>query len=77
MGNFAQVQRTALNLERIIAVLHKPELNQGGRYSEERYCVVFDTGQEIYISPVEGSELIEHHLSLAAGTNASVSEAST
>lgn len=77
MSNFAQVQRTAINLDRVIAVLHKPELNEGCRFSEERYCVVFDTGQEVHISPVEGSELIERHLSVERGTKASTSEVST
>lgn len=77
MSKFAQVSRTAINLERLVAVLHKPELNQDCRYSEERYCVVFDTGQEIYITPAEGSELIERHLLTGVGTKAITSEEAT
>jgi hypothetical protein len=70
MEGFVKVNNTLVNASRILAVQHSPELDQGVRYSPEHYTAVFDTGQQIRLTPEEGSSLVSH----CEGTIAMTSE---
>ena len=59
MPEFVKVNKTLINANRVLAVRHRPEDAHGSFRSVEHYLVVFDTGQEVRLSPEDGLLLIK------------------
>lgn len=80
MDKHVKVNNTVINATRLLVVQHKPEQKSGSFHSLEHYLAVFDTGQEIKLSPEDGRALVEHYQITAeksAGTMATTSESAT
>jgi hypothetical protein len=80
MEGFIKVNSTVINAARLLAVQHKPDERSGSYHSEEHYLAVFDTGQQIKLSPEDGRELIGRYQATAdgsAGTTATTSVSAT
>jgi len=79
--SFIRVGESLLNLQRVLAVQHKPESVGGVMYSREHYAVAFDTGQELWLTPSDGMELLSHGAfrpgSRSDGMTATTSETAT
>jgi hypothetical protein len=77
---FLKVGDTLINLDRLLVVQHKPEVSEGIR-SNEHYRAVFDTGQELWLTPKEGERVVNHRGFICGngseGTIATTSESST
>ncbi len=61
MDDFIKVNETLINGSRLLAVQHKPQREEGSFRSSEHYLAVFDTGQEIRLSPEDGALIVEHY----------------
>jgi hypothetical protein len=59
MNRFAIVNNSAINLDRLLVLQHKPEVNEGVRYGPEHYWAMFDTHQELRLSTEEGALLLK------------------
>ena len=59
MKRFAVVNNSAINLDRLIALQHRPEVNEGVRFGPEHYWATFDTQQELRLTTEEGVLLLE------------------
>jgi hypothetical protein len=81
MDRFLKMNGTLVNIDRVLAVHHRPELLDGILYNTEHYQVVFDTGQELRLSPEDGKLLIDHGIfrsgSPPDGTTITTSERAT
>ena len=77
---FLKVGETLINLDRLLAVQHKPEV-AGTIRSDEHYRAVFDTGKELWLTPTEGQQVVNHGRFRAGkdseGTTAMTSETAT
>lgn len=58
MEGFVKVNDSLINLDRLLAVQHKPEREGAPFRRAEHYLVVFDTGKEVWLSPEDGRELV-------------------
>ncbi len=56
---FLEINGSAIARERLLAVRHHPKVDEGVVYSPEHYQAVFDTGQELRLTPEEGAELVQ------------------
>ncbi len=61
MEDFVKVNDTLINGSRLLALQHKPVKEEGSFRSSEHYLAVFDTGQELRLSPEDGAALVEHY----------------
>lgn len=80
MEEFVKVNNTVINASRLLALQHKPEKISGSFHSNEHFLAVFDTGQEVKLSPEDGKALVEHYqitASKSAGTMDTTSESAT
>lgn len=80
MDKFIKINNTVINAARLLAVQHKPERREGSFHSDEYYLAVFDTGQQIKLSPEDGREVVRHYQATdegSAGTTATTSESAT
>jgi hypothetical protein len=60
VSNFIQTGQSLINAERLLSLQHKPELNEGVRYSPEHYDAMFDTGQRLRLTLEEGAALMAY-----------------
>lgn len=61
MNEFVKVNNSLINANRLLAVKHVPTKKEGSYCSAEHYLAVFDTGQELKLSPEDGSELVRSY----------------
>lgn len=61
MEGFVKVNNSLINMERLLALHHKPKQNGGVFQSAEHYIAVFDTGQELWLSPEDGLLLVTNY----------------
>lgn len=74
MSEFVKVNNSLINVNRLIAVKYVSAKQEGSYRSKEHYLAVFDTGQELMLSPEDGSELVGHHHVLSRGMIAITSD---
>lgn len=61
MNEFLKINNSLINANRLLAVKHVPAKQEGSYRSTEHYLLVFDTGQELKLSPEDGSRLVEYY----------------
>lgn len=64
MEGFVKINNSLINMERLLALHHKPKQNGGSFQSAEHYIAVFDTGKELWLSPEDGSRLLTQYQDL-------------
>jgi hypothetical protein len=78
MEGFVRINDVLINTNRLMAVQRKAG---GNGPVQDYYLAVFDTGQELMLTPVDGAILAEHCQSLLTnpsdGTMAMTSESAT
>ncbi len=57
MEGFIRVDQTLINTTRLMVIQHKPEKTDIRQ--SEHYLAVFDTGQELMLTPDQGKALME------------------
>lgn len=81
MNEFAEVNDSLINIDRLLAIQHKPAKAEGSFRSAEHYLAVFDTGQELRLSPEDGALIVERYRHLSTkpseGMIATTSERAT
>lgn len=81
MGDFIKVNDTLINMGRLLALQHRPEKREGNYYSAEHYLAVFDTGQQLRLTPAEGAAFVSQRQGLltspSSGMTATTSESAT
>ena len=58
MDGFIRVDNTLINAQRLIAIGHKEAETTQQHSRPEHYLAVFDTGQELMLTPEQGRSLL-------------------
>jgi len=66
MDRFIVINKSVINVDRVLAIHHIPRDDTGGAFIiSEQYRVVFDTGQDLTLKPIDGQPLIERFRNLS------------
>lgn len=57
MNEFLEVNKSLINISRLLAIHHNPEDAEGSFRSLEHYLAIFDTGKELWLSSEDGEAL--------------------
>jgi hypothetical protein len=66
MNEFVKINNSLINVNRLLAVKYVPAKKEDSYRSNEHYLAVFDTGQELKLSPEDGLELVGHYKGLSS-----------